>query len=102
AAVDARVVRDVARRLLEVRHQSAPLEHLGEQVRSLLAGEVHAAELGDGVVAVLEEHALVELFGAAQPDGGVDGEVAGEIEVADELVEEETPQTLVGARVARE
>ena len=52
-----RVVRDVARRLLEVRHQPAPLEDLREQVRRLLAREVHAAELRDGVVAVLEEHA---------------------------------------------
>ena len=64
ATVQARVVRDVARRLLEVRHQPAPLEDLREQVRCLLTREVHAAELGDGVVAVLEEHARVELLGA--------------------------------------
>ena len=63
---------------------------------------MHAAELRDGVVAVLEEHALVELLGALQADGRVDGEVAGEVEIADELVEEEPAQALVGARVARE
>ena len=76
ATAEAAVVRDVARRLLEVRHQPAPLEHLGEQVRRLLAREVHPAELGDGVVAVLEEHPVVELLGPPQPDGGVDGGVA--------------------------
>ena len=63
---------------------------------------MHAAELGDGVVAVLEEHALVELLGAPQADRRVDGEVAGEVEVADELVEEEPAQALVGARVPGE
>ena len=61
-----------------------------------------AAELRDGVVAVLEEDALVELLGAAQADGGVDGGVAGEVEVADELVEEQAAQALVAARVPGE
>ena len=102
ATEDARVVLDVPRRLLEVRHQAAPLEDLREQVRRLLTREVHAAELGDGVVAVLEEHALVELFRAAQPDRRVDGEVAGEVEIADELVEEQPAQALVGTGVPRE
>jgi hypothetical protein len=37
---------------------------------------VHPAELGDRVVAVLEEHPLVELLGPLEPDGGVDGLVA--------------------------
>ncbi len=62
--VELLVVLDVARRLLEVRHEPTPLEDLGEQVRRLLAREVHATELRDGVVAVLEEHAVVELLGA--------------------------------------
>ena len=53
AAAGAVRVRDVARRLLEVRHQPAPLEHLGQQVGCALAGEVHAAELRHRVVAVL-------------------------------------------------
>src|SRR5712691_8420169 len=61
-----------------------------------------AAELRDGVVAVLEEDALVQLFRACEPDGRVDGEIAGEIEIADELVEEQAAQALVGTRVARE
>ena len=97
AAVDARVVGDVPRRLLEVRHQPAPLEDLRQQVRRLLAREVHAAELRDRVVAVLEEHALVELLGAPEADGRVDREVAGEVEISDEFVEEQTPEALVGA-----
>ena len=63
---------------------------------------MHAAELRDGVVAVLEEHAFVELFGAPQADGRVDREIAGEIEIADELVEEQPAQALVGTRVPRE
>jgi hypothetical protein len=97
AAEHARVVFDVARRLLEVRHQTSPLEDLGEQVRRLLAREVHAAELGNGVVAVLEEHTRVELFGTLQADGRVDREIAREVEIADELVEKEAAQALVGA-----
>ena len=58
---------------------------------------MHAAELRDGIVAVLEEHARVELLGALQTDRRVDGEVAGEVEIADELVEEQAAQALVGA-----
>ena len=36
---------------------------------------MHATELRDRVVAVLEEDARVELLGAFQPDGRVDGEI---------------------------
>src|SRR5580765_1245160 len=36
------------------------------------------------------------------PDGRVDREIAGEIEIGDELVEEQPPQALVGTRIARE
>ena len=96
------VVGDVAGALLEVAHQPAPLEHLGEDVRRLLARQVNAAELGDGVVAVLEEHPLVELLGALEADGGVDAVVAGDVEVADELVEEQAAQALRAAAVAGE
>ena len=63
---------------------------------------MHAAELRDGVVAVFEEDAFVERFGALETDGRVDGEVAGEVEVGDELVEEQAAQALRAARVARE
>ena len=102
AAADAGVVGDVAGRLLEVGHEPAPLEHLGEHVRGLLAGQVDPAELGHRVVAVLEEDPVVELLGPAQPDGGVDGGVAGDVELVDELVEEEPAQALGRSGVAGE
>ena len=63
AGAEPLVVGDVARRLLEVGHEPAPLEHLGEHVGRLLAGQVHATELGHRVVAVLDEDPLVELLG---------------------------------------
>ena len=97
AAADAGVIGDVAGRLLEVGGEPPPLEHLRQEVRRLLAREVHAAELGDGVVAVLEEDAVVELLGPAQADGRVDGRVAGDVEIADELVEEQPPEALRAA-----
>ena len=102
AVVEPLVVRDVARRLLQVRHEASPLEHLREHVRRLLAREVDAAELRDGVVAVLDEDLLVELLRPCQPDGGVDGGVARDVEVADELVEEQPAQALGRARVPGE
>ena len=76
AAPDAGVIRDVAGRLLEVRHEPAPLEHLGEQVGGLLASQVDPAQLGHRVVPVLEEDPVVELLGSPEADGGVDGLVA--------------------------
>jgi hypothetical protein len=63
---------------------------------------VHASELGHRVVAVLEEHPVVELLRPPEPDGGVDGQIAGEVEVADELVQEQAPQALGRPRVAGE
>ena len=102
AVGQALVVRDVTGRLLQVGHEAAPLEHLGQHVRGLLAGEVDAAELGHRIVAVLDEDPLVELLGPGQPDRGVEGGVAGDVEVAHELVEEESAQALGRARVAGE
>ena len=61
------VVADVAGRLLEVGHQAAPLEDLGQHVGGLLAGQVDAAQLGHRVVAVLEEDPLVELSARRSP-----------------------------------
>ncbi len=55
------VVGDVARRLLEVGAHTRPLEDLCQDVGDPLAGDVRAAQLGDGVVAVADEDALVEL-----------------------------------------
>ena len=101
ATADARVVGDVARALLEVAHQAAPLEHLGEDVRCLLARQVHTTELRHRVVAVLEEHLLVELLGTLQTDGGIDGVIAADVEIADELVEEQPAEALRAPAVAR-
>src|SRR5207249_8332145 len=64
-AVGPVVVGDVPSRLLEIGHESAPLEHLSQDVRRALAREVHPTELGDGIVAVLDEHPLEELLGPA-------------------------------------
>ena len=61
-------VRHVARRLLEIGHQTAPLEHLRQHVRDALAGEVHAAELRNRIVAVFREHLRVQLFRAGDAD----------------------------------
>ncbi len=96
------VIGHVARGLLQVRHEPAPLEDLGQEVGRLLAGQVHAAQLGDRVVAVLEEDPVVELLGPTQPDGGVDGQVAADVEIADELVQEQPAQALGRAGVAGE
>ncbi len=88
------VIGHIARGLLEIGHQPAPLEHLGEHVRGLLARQVHTTELRHRVVAVLEEDAVVELFGAPQSHGGVHAGVAGHVELTHELVEKQSPQAL--------
>ncbi len=61
-----------------------------------------SAELGDRVVAVVEEHPLVQLLRAVEADRGIDRMVAAHVEVADELVEEQAPQRLVAAAVPGE
>ena len=99
---EALVVGDVAGRLLEVGHQPAPLENLGQQVRRLFASQVDPAQLGHGVVPVLEEDLLVEILGPGQPDGGVHGGVPGDVQLPDELVEEQSPQALRRAGVPGE
>ena len=63
---------------------------------------MHTAQLRHGVVAVLEEHLLVQLLGSLEADGGVDRDVAGDVEVADELVEEQPSEALRAAAVAGE
>src|SRR5262245_18656130 len=63
---------------------------------------MHATELGDGVVAVLEEDTVVQLFRTPQTDGRVDGRIAADVEVADELVEEQAAQAFVRAGVSSE
>ena len=86
-------VRDVSRRLLEVRHQPAALEHLGEDVGRVLHSDVHATQLRDRVVAVLVEDLLEQSLGARGAD--VTPRVArcrGRCDRRSELVEKQTPQ----------
>ena len=58
------IVHDVARALLEVGREPRTLDDLGQDVGDILAGQVRAAELRHGIVAVLGEHLFVEFFGA--------------------------------------
>ena len=90
------VIRDVARRLLEIGHEPAPLEHLRQDVRRALARQVNPAELGDRVVAVFDEHALEELLGPARARIAL-GRTGGrrlQTARAQELVEEEPAKRL--------
>ena len=70
------VVRDVTGGLLEIGHQPAPFEDLGEDVGGLLAGQVHAPQLGHTVVAVFEKDPVVKFFSPPETHRGVDGLVA--------------------------
>ena len=93
AAVQSIGIRHVSRRLLEIRHQPAALEHLGQDVRDVLAGEMRAAELRDRVVSVFVEDPGVELFGASTANvGPIDGRVRRDILV--EFVQEQPAQRL--------
>src|SRR5207249_5087585 len=98
------VVGDVTRRLLEIGHETAPLEHLGQDVRRALARQVYPAELRDGIVTVLDEHTLEELLGSSGRGVAVRSTVAGGVETsrAQELVEEKPAKRLGRARVAGE
>jgi hypothetical protein len=55
---------------------------------------VDTTELGDAVVAVLEEDPVVEGLGPLQSDRRIDRLVAGRVELADELVEEQPSERL--------
>ncbi len=94
------VVGDVARRLLEIGAHARALEDLRQNVGDPLAGDVRAAQLGDGVVAVADEDALVEL-GRPPALVAVPGRAGGRERVG-ELVEEEPAQRALVARVAGE
>ena len=93
------VVAHVPRRLLEVGGEATPLQRLRERLRRLLAREVDAAELGDGVVTELHEHPVVQLLGPLDADAR---HLAAFVEVLGELVEEEPAERLRRARIASE
>src|SRR5262249_42759666 len=92
----------VARRLLEVGHEAAPLEELREDVGDALAREGHAAQLGDRVGPVLDEDPLEEALGPRGPDILRECRTLGQRRRADELVQEQPAQRLGRARVASE
>ena len=93
------VVAHVARRLLEVGGEASPLQCLRERLGRLLAREVHATELSDGVVPELHEHPVVQLLGPLDPDAR---HLAALVDVLRELVEEEAAERLRRARVPSE
>jgi hypothetical protein len=93
------VVGHVARGLLEVGGKPAALEDLRHDVRDPLARDVRAPELGDGVVAVADEDALVELPGALAL---LAVERLTRRGVGGELVQVQPPQRALVAGVARE
>ncbi len=101
------VIEDVAGRLFQISGEPAPLEHLGEDVRRLFAGQMHAAQLSDRIVSVLEEHPVVEILGTLHADEWVvpglrrDG-ADPHVGLVDELVQEETPDGLGGTGVPGE
>src|SRR5205823_1018542 len=98
-AVEARVVGDVPRGLLEIGGESRPLENLRQEVRRPLARNVRAAELRHRVVAVAEEDAVVQL-GRARALCALDRRYFRDR--VGELVQEEAAQRAWVARVARE
>ncbi len=56
---------------------------------------MYSAKLRNGIVAVLEKHSVVELFGALEPDARVEAEIARDVEITDELIEKEASQALI-------
>ena len=98
AAAGPVVVGNVAGGLLEVSGEPPSLDDLGQDVRALLDRDVGAAELRDGIVAVLDEDPLVELLCL----GGADVVGDGPGLTVVELVEEQPAQRFLRARVAGE
>ena len=102
AAADPGQVVDVPGGLLQIRHHTPPLQHLGHDVGGLLTGKVDAAQLGHRVVSVLEENPVVQLLGPLQSDGGVNGHIAADVQLSDELVQEQPAQRFRRPAVAGE
>ena len=63
---------------------------------------MHPSQLSHRVVAVLEEHPLVELLGAREAHRGVDGLIPTDVEIADELVDEQSAEALGASAVPGE
>ena len=95
-------VGDVAGGLLQVAGQPPPLEHLGQDVRRALHRDVGAAELGDGVVAVLRQDPVVERLRPGASDALAGARAAGSVVGRQELVEQQPAQRLRAPRVPGE
>ena len=105
AAVRTRSIEpDVPGRLFERRDADATvLQRFGRQGRHALDRDMSACQLGDRVVAVADQHTLVELLGAADGDHivGVGRSsrqlMEAGVGLVDELVEEDAAKALLGA-----
>jgi len=63
---------------------------------------VDSTKLGDRVVSVVEEHSLVQFLCTIEADRGVNREGAGDVQIADEFVEEQPPERLRTSAVPSE
>ena len=88
------VIAEVSRGLFEVTHESTPLEHLGQHIGRLLAGQVHSTKLRNRVIAVFEEHLFVEFFSPAKADCRIKGDITTHVEVANEFIKEQSSKAL--------
>ncbi|CAB4547804.1 unannotated protein [freshwater metagenome] len=61
-----------------------------------------ATELRYRIIAVFKENLVVELLGPTQPDRGIDGVVATDVEFANKLVEKEPSEAFGRTRVTSE
>ena len=93
-------VRHVSRRLLQIRHQPSPLQHLRQDVRDTLTGNVRTTQLGDGVVSVFVEDPGVEPLSPLDADSRTVRLPCGH--VSEKLVEKQTADGLGRPRVACE
>ncbi len=109
AAIGGRSVEaDVASGLLE-RRKADPgvLECLGGERRYAFHGEVGARQLGDRVVAVADQHPLVELLCAPGRSDSTRVRLGGQgreaqVGLPQEFVEEDAAEALLGSRIAGE
>ena len=99
----------VARRLLQGGDADAAVfQGLGRQRRHALDCDVGTRQLGNRIVSIADQDALVELLGATDGDHivalgrGVCELLETRIRLVDELVEEDAAQALLGARISRE
>ena len=62
---------------------------------------MHSPKLCHRIVSVFHEDPLVQFLRPGNPDGGVDGFIAREIQIVHELIQEQTSKALCGTAVSR-